>query len=260
MSYRCTLVALMLALLALAVAGCRSNGPTRVAATGPVALDLIEPNRFVNDREQLVLIKGSGFREGVTVRLGSTALRDVTVVNQALVTAVVPRGVAVGAQPLSVSAPGAGTVQSAPLMVTGPAPAQTPAPTRTATPTPTPTATATPTPSPTPPPTPTAPPRTPEPTVPPTPEPTPPPATATPRPPTATRTATPAPTRPPATVPQQPVQPTREASPANPPAATQPAGGETPQPGGPPGTGPGGSGPRTGASGGLESIPAGARR
>ena len=195
----------------LLVIGCGGQQPP----AQPPAIREVYPTRISNERDSLLLIPGQGFREGVAVRLGSIALERPTFINEALVTAVVPRGVAAGSYPVVVTVPGAGSATSRePLTVLGgraPTPPARPQPTATPTPAPTPTPSptrppATPTPAPTPV-------RTPEPTAAPQ-QPTPPPATPL-RTPTPAATPTPGadlPERePPLAAPQGP--PDREAGP-----------------------------------------------
>lgn len=186
------------ALLPAALAGCRDG---EQESERPLALrdtPQVLPRQLAADREGFLLIFGSGFADGMGVSFGGRALAGVTVVNDALVTAVVPPGTPPGAQNVTVSRSGQPSITATEqvIVVRGgsepPPPTPTAAlpptatPSRTATPPPT----ATPTPPPTPAPTPTATPtRTPTPTATPTtPAPT---ATAT----TTGRTPTPTATR-----------------------------------------------------------------
>ena len=185
----------LLALTCLLAFGCR-DGDVRDA--GPLEVQEIIPRQVGNNRETLLLVVGSGFREGATVTLGTTPLPQATFVNDALVTAVVPEGLAPGGYPVTVSLPDGGSARgSTPLTVINartpePTPAPPPPP-----PPPAPTATPrTPTPQPTPAPTPAltpAPTAAPTRTAPPTPTPVVTPTTA------ATPAPTPGPTRAPAT-------------------------------------------------------------
>ncbi len=191
--------------LVLLMTGCRGGAGDPPKA--PLGVERVYPTRLPNDRETLLLIVGSGFREGMTATLGARTLQQTSFINEVLLSAVVPRGVAAGAYPLAVRAPGGSIVTSGEMVtvVDGRA---------TATPTPTVVPAA-------PPPTPTSPPptrtptRAPEPTQTPAPQPTP---TATPRPPT------PAPTQPPMPAPQPTAPP-----PTQPPQMT-PAPQATPPP------------------------------
>jgi outer membrane biosynthesis protein TonB len=191
---------LILTCLLLFVTGCRgdSGGPP----DAPLGVERVYPPRALNDRETLLLIQGSGFREGMTAALGSTALQQTSFINEVLLSAVVPRGVAAGAYPVAVRVPGGSTAASR-EMVTVVDARSTPTPAPTAVPTALPPSPTPPPPTPTrtPEPTPTPPPPTPTPT--PQPTPTPPPPTATPRPPT------PAPTQPPMPTPQPTPPPTQ---------------------------------------------------
>jgi len=189
------MLAVLLLLLCLPLAGC-GNDET------PPAIENVFPEQVRSDRDSLLLVVGNGFEQGATVSLGSTPLSQVTYVNNALMTAVVPTGVMSGGYAVSVSLPNGRSVES-PGRLTVVATA-TPEPTPTATPTRTPTATPTQTPTATPTRTPTATPtQEATPTPSPTPEPTPPPTqtpTQTPRP-TAQPTRTPPPTQPPSSAP-----------------------------------------------------------
>ena len=202
------LTCLTLACLLVLVTGCRAD--TGGSADVPLGLERVYPPRVQNDRETLLLIQGSGFREGMTATLGPAALQQTSFINEVLLSTVVPRGVAAGAYPVAVRAPGGRTVAS-PEMVTVVDARSTPTPTPTALP-----------PTPTPPPPTQSPTRTPEPTPPPpppTPIPTPQP-TPTPAPPTATpRPPTPAPTQPPMPTPQ-PAPPTPTPAQTPPPIRT----------------------------------------
>lgn len=185
------LLSATLALLLLI--GC--GGDTGDRPAGALAVERIEPKQVGNDRDSFLIVVGNGFHEGMTATIGTTALQQVTYVNELLLTAVVPRGVAPGSYPISVRALDGNTAASTEMVTVvdsrrTPTPAATPM--RTATPAPT----ATPTPTPTPPP----PTPTPTPTPPPTPAPT---ATTTPTPPLQP-TATTTPTQMPATPLRQP--------------------------------------------------------
>ena len=167
-------VALVILVPAL-FAACNDGGDGRQE---PPAVTQVLPGQVRNDRETLLMVVGQGFREGASVTLGTTQLPQSTFVNEAMVTAVVPRGLAAGGYPITVSVPGGGdargpvpitvlsaTAPPAPPPPPPPPPPAPPSPTQTTAPAPTRTATATPTRTPTatatvPPPTATAPPAT----------------------------------------------------------------------------------------------------
>lgn len=197
----------LIALVTLVAIGCGGTGSTPPRATGPMMLQRAFPVGISNERESLLLVVGSNFREGATVRLGNVALQRPTFVNDVLLTAVVPAGFQAGTHALTVSAPGAAAVTLADAISVLDTRRPAPTPTPSATPPP-----ATPEPTPTPAPTPV---RTPSPTPPPaTPTPaTPVPATpppATPRPQPSPAPVTPAPTP----APPRPGQPPPTASPS----------------------------------------------
>src|SRR5213080_4030405 len=95
---------LWLLLPALLLVACGSDA--KPPPPGPLAVSRVFPDRVGNDHESLVLIVGSGFRDGVTVALGPNQLRQPTFINDQLVSAVIPVGVAAGSYPVAVNAPG----------------------------------------------------------------------------------------------------------------------------------------------------------
>jgi outer membrane biosynthesis protein TonB len=173
----------LVAISALLVAACQNGGDD----AGPLDISQVVPTEVRTGNESFLMVIGSGFRDGASVTLGGRTLAQVTFVNNALLTAVVPAGVEAGGHPVSVALPNGDTVrgdQPVTVIAARPEPTPTPRPSPAPSPTPTPTRTATPTPTPAP-----------------TPEPTPRP-TATPTPtPAPTAAPTPAPTRTPAPTP-----------------------------------------------------------
>src|SRR5215207_7399282 len=97
---RRALLTLVVALLAALLVACDRDG----GDTTPSIRDLA-PGQVRNDRDSLVMIVGANFAEGASVVLGPTRLPQSTFINEEMVTAVVPPGLAAGGYPIEVQMP-----------------------------------------------------------------------------------------------------------------------------------------------------------
>jgi hypothetical protein len=129
----------ILTTLALAFVACRDDTPP---PSEPLAVREVLPAQLRNGSEALVMVVGSGFRDGASVSLSGRRLEQTTFVNQALLATVVPAGTAIGAYPVTVTLPDGSSARapgrsqssragwSAPSASPSPTPSPSPSPPR----------------------------------------------------------------------------------------------------------------------------------